>query len=85
MGLVNRVVPRGTARQEAEQLARELSAFPQTCMRADRLSAYEQHGLPLDQALQNELRHGSQAHQEALAGASRFQSGVGRHGRFDGG
>ncbi len=27
-------------------------------MREDRLSAYEQHGLDLDQALANELRHG---------------------------
>src|SRR5262249_58605272 len=35
MGLVNRVVPKGTARAEAEKLALELSGLPQTCMRHD--------------------------------------------------
>ncbi len=38
MGLVNRVVPKGTSRRVAEELAR----FPQICLREDRLSAYEQ-------------------------------------------
>jgi enoyl-CoA hydratase len=58
IGLANRVVPPGTARAAAEELARTLAALPQTCLREDRLSTYEQHGLPLDQALANELRHG---------------------------
>src|SRR5882672_9770897 len=34
IGLANRVVPRGSARREAETLARELCRFPQICMRA---------------------------------------------------
>ena len=37
MGLANRVVPKGQARQRAEELAAELAALPQQCMRSDRL------------------------------------------------
>jgi enoyl-CoA hydratase len=85
MGLVNRVVPRGEARQAAEALAAEIAAFPQVCMRADRLSAHEQHGMALADALQNELRRGSAALEEALAGAARFTGGAGRHGQFPAG
>ena len=83
IGLANRVVPTGTAREAAEALAAELARFPQLCMRHDRLSAYEQHDLGLDDALANELRHGLVALQhEALDGASRFAGGAGRHGAF---
>ena len=35
MGLVDRVVPAGLARAAAEDLARELAALPQTCLRSD--------------------------------------------------
>ncbi len=85
MGLANRVVPTGTAREAAEALAAELARFPQLCMRHDRLSAYEQHDLPLDEAIANELRHGLVAlEHEALGGARRFASGAGRHGSFQG-
>src|SRR5688572_22214482 len=45
MGLVNRVVPRGCARREAEQLAAQIAGLPQTCLRNDRRSCYEQAGL----------------------------------------
>src|SRR5437868_2083968 len=83
MGLVNRVVPRGTSREAAEALALQLAGFPQLCMRHDRLSAYEQHDLALDEALANELRHGLVAlDHEALGGAARFAAGEGRHGAF---
>ena len=58
MGLVNRVVPDGTAREAAEALARELAAFPQQCMLADRASAYAQWDLPLAEALRQEGRRG---------------------------
>ena len=58
IGLANRVVPPGTARAAAEDLARTIAAFPQICMREDRLSTYEQHGMSLEQALSGELRHG---------------------------
>ncbi|HNT87180.1 MAG TPA: crotonase/enoyl-CoA hydratase family protein [Candidatus Hydrogenedentes bacterium] len=81
MGLVNRVVPRGQCREAADQLARELAAYPQTCMQHDRLSAYEQCGLSLADALANEFRHGAHAISAELAeGARRFNGGEGRHG-----
>ncbi|HEX8959641.1 MAG TPA: crotonase/enoyl-CoA hydratase family protein, partial [Solirubrobacterales bacterium] len=58
IGLTNRVVPRGTARAAAEELARQIAAFPQLCLRADRRSAHEQHDLPLEAALAHELELG---------------------------
>jgi len=83
IGLVNRVVPKGTARQAAEALAHELAQFPQVCLRGDRRSAYEQFDLSLDEALANEFKHGLAALQaESLAGAQRFADGAGRHGAF---
>jgi enoyl-CoA hydratase len=73
MGLVNRVVPAGTARAAAEALARELAALPQVCMREDRLSAYEEASMPFADALQNELRHGlCSLEAGAISGAARF-------------
>lgn len=83
MGLVNRVCAPGAARETAEQLARELSLLPQTCMREDRLSAYEQSHLSLEHALQNELRRGmtSLAAPELAEGVARFVAGEGRSGR----
>ncbi|MCX8072438.1 MAG: crotonase/enoyl-CoA hydratase family protein [Candidatus Binatia bacterium] len=85
MGLVNRVVPVGQGREAAETLAQELAKFPQTCLRRDRLSAYEQEGLSFEAALRNEFRRGwvTLASGEAVAGAQRFTAGEGRHGRFD--
>lgn len=81
MGLVNRMVPKGQARATAEGLAREIAALPQTCMRSDRMSTYEQYDLSFDEALRNELKHGLSALQgEAVDGATRFVSGAGRHG-----
>jgi len=81
MGLVDRVVPTGQARSAAEQLAHELSALPQVCLREDRLSVLEQAGLSEDDALANELRHGlTSLRAGALEGAQRFASGEGRHG-----
>ena len=84
MGLVNRVVPRGDAREAAEQLAREIAAFPQACMNADRCSAYEQAGLPMEQALLQEFQRGVRIlEKESLTGAKRFAGGAGRHGSFE--
>ena len=85
MGLANRVVPRGSARREAEGLAHDLCRFPQICMRADRRSAYEQWGQPLDVALFGEWQIGMEAIRvgETFAGASRFAAGHGRSGSFD--
>ena len=83
MGLVNRVVPEGGARQAAEQLAREIAAFPEACMLADRASAYAQWDMPLAEALRHEGRAGAAMIETAgLTGAERFVQGAGRHGAF---
>jgi enoyl-CoA hydratase len=84
IGLVNRVVGPGESRAAAEALARELAAFPQACMREDRLSALEQDGLSESDAIANELSHGLRSLEEVAAGLERFRSGAGRHGSFDG-
>lgn len=80
MGLANRVVPKGQARQAAEQLAAELAALPQQCLRADRLSALHQWGLPESAALDQELASIAKVAAEANEGAGRFAAGAGRHG-----
>jgi enoyl-CoA hydratase len=67
MGLANRVVPTGTAREAAIQLARQLAA---------------QWDLPLSEALQQEWQRGKQRIPDALDGAARFAGGEGRHGAF---
>ncbi|MFC3684398.1 crotonase/enoyl-CoA hydratase family protein [Hydrogenophaga luteola] len=82
MGLANRVVPTGQAREAAIALARQLAAFPQATMRADRESAYAQWDLPLGEALQQEWLRGRARIPDALEGATRFASGEGRHGTF---
>src|SRR3954464_10508804 len=41
IGLVNRLVPAGEAVAAAQELARQIAAFPQACLRGDRLSALE--------------------------------------------
>ena len=85
MGLANRLVEPGRARDEAVALAHDLARFPQRCLRSDRLSAYEQWSLPWDEATRNEFRHGVDVVRsgETLAGAARFAAGAGRHGSFD--
>jgi len=82
IGLANRVVPAGTAREAAEELAAEIAAFPQIGLRNDRLSAYEQFGLDFDEAMANEYRRGLEALQnESISGAQRFVEGAGRRPR----
>ncbi len=85
MGLVNRLVDQGQALGAALELAAQLAAFPQNCMRGDRLSALQQWGMDEGAALSNELRHGRKAlgSGETVAGASEFAAGVGRHGDFE--
>jgi enoyl-CoA hydratase len=83
MGLANRIVPRGTALSAAVELAHQLAALPQGCLRSDRLSAYEQWGTgDLSAALGNEFEHGMGVIRsgETVAGAQRFAGGAGRHG-----
>jgi enoyl-CoA hydratase len=81
-GLVNRVVPDGSSRVAAEELARELAAFPQRCLREDRLALLEAEGIDESAALANEFAHGLRSLEEVEAGLDRFRGGEGRHGRF---
>jgi enoyl-CoA hydratase len=84
MGLANRLVGRGEACAQAIALAQEIARFPQTCLRADRLSALRQWDLSEEDAISNEMRGGLEviASGETFSGAARFASGVGRHGTF---
>ncbi|CAB4684407.1 MAG: crotonase/enoyl-CoA hydratase family protein [Actinobacteria bacterium] len=83
MGLVNRVVSPGTARAEAEALARQLAAFPQACLRNDRTSALQQWGLDEAGAIELERVLGLDSlGAGAIEGAQRFAAGEGRHGVF---
>ena len=80
MGLANRVVPKGQAREKAEELAAELAALPQQCMRADRTSQLNQWGLSEADAMDFEFGSLSRVAAESLEGAQRFAKGAGRHG-----
>jgi enoyl-CoA hydratase len=84
MGLANRLAEKGNALADAVALARQLAAFPQRCLRNDRLSSYRQWDLPLDGALTEETRLGLEviASGDTAAGAQRFAAGAGRHGTF---
>ena len=84
MGLVNRVVANGTAKKAAIELAHRIAAFPQICLRGDRMSAIDQFDLPLEQAMAHEFKQGLQSlEKEAESGAARFVKGAGRHGHFE--
>jgi enoyl-CoA hydratase len=82
IGLVNRVVDPGRALASAIDLAEQLAALPQTCMRNDRLSAIEQWDHGWQAAILNEFRLGMAtiASGEAAVGAASFADGKGRHG-----
>ena len=82
MGLANRVVPKGQARDAAVELARQLAKFPQATMLSDRMNAYEQWDLPLPQALHLEWGRSKHRIADGLEGAARFAGGEGRHGKF---
>jgi enoyl-CoA hydratase len=84
MGLANRLTPKGEALAVARELAHQIAAFPQGCMRSDRRSSFEQWDLPLSDALANETKLGLEVIRsgETVEGASRFAAGEGRHGRF---
>ena len=83
-GLANRVVPDGTSRQAAEELAAQIAAFPQLCMKMDRASAYDTFNSPFGDALRREFERGTEVlkSREAQEGAQRFAAGAGRGGKF---
>ncbi|MEP9381451.1 crotonase/enoyl-CoA hydratase family protein [Nocardioides sp. KR10-350] len=83
MGLVNRVVPPGQARAAAEELAADLAAFPQTCLRNDRRSLLHGLGRPTAEAMAYEFAVGMESlAADGVEGAGRFAGGAGRHGAF---
>jgi enoyl-CoA hydratase len=84
IGLANRLAPRGGALAAALELARQISAFPQLCLRNDRLSAIEQWSLSWDEAQAVEVRLGMETLRtgSAVEGATRFAGGQGRGGAF---
>jgi enoyl-CoA hydratase len=84
MGLANRLTAPGAALDAALELARSLTAFPQRCLRSDRLSSYRQWSLDLEAALAEETRLGLEVIRsgETREGAQRFAAGKGRHGDF---
>jgi enoyl-CoA hydratase len=84
MGLSNRIVEKGGAREAAEALAAEIAAFPRNCMLNDRKSVYAGFDLPFDAALMVEFQYGLQTIKsgETRQGGKNFSAGVGRHGEF---
>jgi len=82
MGLANRVVEPGAARDQAIMLANQLAALPQNCLRSDRLSALDQWSLDAGADLAHEMDLGLATMRtgETLEGAARFRDGAGRHG-----
>lgn len=83
IGLCERVAPKGQARQVAEQIATEITRFPQLAMRADRRSVCLQYGLPEQIAMRQEWSNNTGVfNAEGAVGAARFSEGAGRHGDF---
>jgi len=82
LGLANRLTEPGEALEIARGLAHDLAALPQTCLRNDRRSAYEQDGRSLGDAIANEYRLGvaTLSSEEFASGVARFVAGEGRHG-----
>jgi enoyl-CoA hydratase len=80
IGLANRVVEPGTARDAAVALAAEIGRFPQACMRLDRRSSYEQWSRTEHDALMRELVGGREAIRSGELAVDRFVGGEGRHG-----
>lgn len=58
MGLVTTVVPPGQARAAAEELAAELAAFPQECLRSDLAATRAGVGVPTAVAMTGEFGYG---------------------------
>jgi enoyl-CoA hydratase len=81
MGLLTEVVPTGKHLDRALEMAEGLAAFPQETMLADRRSAYEGFGLPLDEGLAREAEIGGAVSGVGVKGAARFAAGEGRGGK----
>ena len=83
IGMCEKLVASGEARDAAETMAHEIARFPQAAVRADRKTVHETRGLALRDAMRREWSNGIEAHhEEGAAGAKRFSAGSGRHGDF---
>jgi enoyl-CoA hydratase len=83
IGLCEKVVAHGKAREAAEAMAEEIARFPQECVRSDRLSAYRAWGKSVREGLESEWATSAGiVKAEGIRGASRFAGGKGRHGDF---
>jgi enoyl-CoA hydratase len=82
IGLCEYVVPDDEAREKAEALAKEIAKFPQSCVKADRRSTRNQHGLSLNEALRQEWLGSKDEVTKGIEGAGRFAGGKGRGGDF---
>jgi enoyl-CoA hydratase len=84
IGLANRRAKHGEALEVALELAGQIAAFPQLCLRNDRRSAIDQWSLDWDQAQANEIRLGMEVLRsgQSREGAARFAAGEGRGGAF---
>ena len=74
IGFVNRLVPPGGALDAAVEMAEAIADSPWPAVVHDRLSVYESIGLPVDEALANEDRHGRAVifDPDFAAGVARF-------------
>ena len=87
IGLATRVVEPGGTLAAAIELGRQLSAFPQACMRADLASARAAFDRSLPEALVAEHVRGVASIPldlgggDLAAGVARFADGAGRHGQ----
>jgi enoyl-CoA hydratase len=77
IGLVQEIVPAGTALERALEVARHIASYPQTGIRADRRAALAAMGLSLREGLdlEAELCHPPAVGPEALEGMRRFADG----------
>jgi len=74
------VVAPGKHLERALAMAEGLAGFPQETMLADRRSAIEGFGLPLEAGLAREAEIGGAVAATGVEGAARFASGEGRGG-----
>jgi enoyl-CoA hydratase len=74
MGLLNRVVPAGSALEAAISLGETIAAHPQEVVRSDRRAVLSGLGQPLATGLEIERRLGVERLPDAAAGAARFAS-----------
>ena len=83
IGLCEYIVDNNTSREKAEEIALDISRFPQECVRADRKSIINQTNLNIKKGLEFEWYNSCNVFKkEGIEGANKFKKGYGRHGDF---